>query len=121
MVAWLYHTRGLRQGAIAERLHISQSRVSRLLDQAVELEIVRTVVVLPEDEQSVLELELESAYGLKEVHVHDVGKVADEAELVRELGQLLALTSSEFRWMPPSSDLPPGAAPWVRRCATYSR
>ena len=46
-VAWLYHTRGLRQGAIAERLHISQSRVSRLLDQAVELGIVRTVVVLP--------------------------------------------------------------------------
>lgn len=90
-VAWLYHTRGLRQGAIAERMRISQSRVSRLLEQAVDLGIVRTVVVLPKDEQSVLEQELEYAYGLKEVHVHDLGDVEDEEELVRELGQLLAL------------------------------
>jgi DNA-binding transcriptional regulator LsrR (DeoR family) len=90
-VAWLYHTRGLRQSAIAERLHISQSRVSRLLDQAVELEIVRTIVVLPKDEQSVVEQELEFAYGLKEVHVHDLGDVQDDSQLVRELGQLLAL------------------------------
>lgn len=90
-VAWLYHTRGLRQSAIAERLHISQSRVSRLLEQAVELGIVRTIVVLPKEEQSVLEHELEYAYGLKEVHVHDLGEVGNESELVRELGQLLAL------------------------------
>jgi len=90
-VAWLYHTRGLRQSAIAERLHISQSRVSRLLEQAVDLGIVRTIVVLPKEEQSVLEHELEYAYGLKEVHVHDHGEGGDESELVRELGQLLAL------------------------------
>jgi DNA-binding transcriptional regulator LsrR (DeoR family) len=90
-VAWLYHTRGMRQSAIAERMHISQSRVSRLLEQAVDLGIVRTVVVLPKEEQSVLEQELELAYGLKEVHVHDLGDVDDEGELVRELGQLLAL------------------------------
>lgn len=90
-VAWLYHTRGLRQSAIAERLNISQSRVSRLLEQAVELDIVRTTVVLPTDEQSVLERELESAYELKSAHVYDIGEVLDEAQLVRELGQLLAL------------------------------
>ena len=66
-VAWQYHSRGLRQGVIAERLHISQSRVSRLLDQAVELGIVRTVVVLPESEQSSLEHELQAAYDLTEV------------------------------------------------------
>ncbi len=90
-VAWLYHTRGLRQGAIAERLNISQSRVSRMLDQAVDLGIVRTMVVLPQDEQSVLEEELESAYGLKEAHVFDVGQVHAETDLVRELGQLLGL------------------------------
>jgi DNA-binding transcriptional regulator LsrR (DeoR family) len=90
-VAWLYHTRGLRQSAIAERMRISQSRVSRLLEQAADLGIVKTVVVLPKDEQSVLEQELEFAYGLKEVHVHDLGVVGNETELVRELGQLLAL------------------------------
>lgn len=90
-VAWLYHTRGLRQNAIAERLNISQSRVSRLLEQAVELDIVRTVVVLPTDEQSVLEHELESAFELRSAHVYDIGAVPDETQLVRELGQLLAL------------------------------
>jgi DNA-binding transcriptional regulator LsrR (DeoR family) len=90
-VAWLYHTRGLRQSAIAERLHISQSRVSRLLDQAVELGIVRTTVVLPKDKQSILEQELEFAYNLKEVYVHDLGEVEDETQLVHELGQLLAM------------------------------
>lgn len=90
-VAWLYHTRGMRQNAIAERLNISQSRVSRLLEQAVELDIVRTVVVLPTDEQSVLEHELEAAFDLRSAHVYDIGAVPDEAQLVRELGQLLAL------------------------------
>ncbi len=90
-VAWLYHTRGLRQSAVAERLHISQSRVSRLLDQAVELGIVRTVVVLPQYQQSILEQELAYAYELKEVHVHDLGEIGDESRLEQELGQLLAL------------------------------
>ena len=90
-VAWLYHQRGLRQNEIAERLRISQSRVSRLLEQAIEVGIVRTTVVLPKDEQSVLEQELSAAYDLREAHVHDLGIVADESQLVRELGQLLAL------------------------------
>lgn len=90
-VAWLYHSQDLRQSAIAERLNISQSRVSRLLDQAVDLGIIRTTVVLPEDDKSILEFELESAYNLKRVHVHDLGEVGDETQLVRELGQLLAL------------------------------
>jgi len=80
-VAWLYHTRGLRQSAIAERMLISQSRVSRLLEQAADLGIVKTVVVLPKDEQSVLEQELEFAYGMKEVHVYDLGVVGNETEL----------------------------------------
>ena len=90
-VAWLYHTRGLRQGVIAQRLRISQSRVSRLLEQAVDLGVVRTVVVLPDDVPSVLEQELVSAYGLRKAHVHELGTVRDETELVRDLGQLLAL------------------------------
>ncbi len=62
-----------------------------MLEQAVDLDIVRTVVVLPSDEQSVLENELEAAYGLKQANVYDLGAVSDESLLVRELGQLLAL------------------------------
>lgn len=90
-VAWLYHTRSFRQSAIAERLNISQSRVSRMLEQAVDLGIVRTLVVLPTGEQSVQEEELEFAYGLQEAHVYDLGQVVDEFELISDLGQLLAL------------------------------
>lgn len=90
-VAWLYHTRGLRQSAIAERLNISQSRVSRLLEQAVDLDIVRTVVVLPADEQSILENELEAAYGLKSATVGAVSAVANGSQLIHQLGHLTAL------------------------------
>ena len=46
-VARLYHTHGLRQTEIADRLAISQSRVSRLLTQAEDAGIVRTVVAVP--------------------------------------------------------------------------
>ena len=42
-VARLYHVRGLRQAEIAARLQLSQSRVSRLLSQAEESGVVRTV------------------------------------------------------------------------------
>ena len=90
-VAWLYHTRQLRQSAIASRLGISQSRVSRLLDQAVSLGIVHTTVVLPEGMGSTLEAELEVAYGLAEAHVYDLGHHVTESQLVPELGQLLAM------------------------------
>src|SRR5829696_105745 len=44
-VARMYHERGIRQTDIAEALHISQARVSRLLKRATELGIVRTIVV----------------------------------------------------------------------------
>jgi DNA-binding transcriptional regulator LsrR (DeoR family) len=45
-VARMYHERGIRQVDIAETLHISQPRVSRLLKRAHELGIVRTIVVV---------------------------------------------------------------------------
>src|SRR4051812_21869307 len=44
-VARMYHERGMRQPQIAQQLHISQPRVSRLLKRAVELGIVRTTVI----------------------------------------------------------------------------
>ena len=45
-VARMYHERGIRQVDIAETLHLSQARVSRLLKRATELGIVRTVVAV---------------------------------------------------------------------------
>jgi len=88
-VARLYHGRGLRQSEIAERLRLSQARVSRLLQQAEDLGIVRTVVVLPPGLNSELEEEIEQLYGLRECHVVDA-VADDEDELAQDLGQALA-------------------------------
>ncbi len=88
-VARLYHARGLRQSEIAERLRLSQARVSRLLQQAEDLGIVRTIVVPPPGLNSELEEEVERVYGVRECHVIDA--VSDgEDELAQDLGQALA-------------------------------
>jgi DNA-binding transcriptional regulator LsrR (DeoR family)/ABC-type branched-subunit amino acid transport system ATPase component len=89
--AWLYHNRQLQQRDIAARLGISQPRVSRLLDLAVSMGIVRTTVVPPEGLHAELEEQLEQRYGLREAHVFDVGTATDdEHELTGALGQLMA-------------------------------
>lgn len=78
-VARLYHEQGMRQPRIAEELHISQPRVSRLLNQAAKLGIVRTVVVPPDGVFADLEEEIAARYGLRDVVVVDV---EGEAEAV---------------------------------------
>lgn len=88
-VARLYHTHGVRQTEIADRLQISQSRVSRLLAQAEEAAIVRTVVAVPPHIYADLEDQVEAVYGLSEVHVIEaVGN--NEAELNRDLAHTMA-------------------------------
>ena len=72
-VARMYHEHGMRQPQIAEQLHISQPRVSRLLKQATALGIVRTTVVTPAGVHSDLEEEIERRYGLRDVVVADTG------------------------------------------------
>src|SRR5215211_8060182 len=71
-VARMYHERGVRQTDIAENLHLSQARVSRLLKRAAELGIVRTVVAVAPGVHTELEERLEEKYGLAEVAVVDV-------------------------------------------------
>jgi DNA-binding transcriptional regulator LsrR (DeoR family) len=71
-VARMYHERGIRQVDIAETLHLSQARVSRLLKRAAELGIVRTVVAVAQGVYTDLEESLESRYGLGEAVVVDV-------------------------------------------------
>lgn len=96
-VARLYHNHGLRQTEIAQRLKISQSRVSRLLTQAEEAAIVRTVVAVPHRIHADLEEQVETRYGLNEVHVIDA--VSDDpAELTRDLAHTTAslLADSSF-------------------------
>jgi DNA-binding transcriptional regulator LsrR (DeoR family) len=83
-VARMYHERGIRQTDIAESLHISQARVSRLLKRAAELGIVRTVVAVAPGVHTEIEEALEDTYGLAEAVVVDV-EGTDE-EIIAGLG-----------------------------------
>lgn len=81
----MYHEQGVRQPEIAERLHISQSRVSRFLKEAVALGVVRTVVVPPPGVHSDLEDKIRDKYGLSDVVVADTEAI-DEAAVIKALG-----------------------------------
>lgn len=70
-VARLYHEDGLSQPEIADRLHVSQSRVSRLLKEAGVLGIVRTVVVPPAGVHGALEDAVRARFSLSDVVVAD--------------------------------------------------
>jgi DNA-binding transcriptional regulator LsrR (DeoR family) len=96
-VARLYHTHGLRQADIAARLQVSQSRVSRLLAQAEETGIVRTVVAIRPEIHSDLEEQIEARYGLGEVHIIDAVS-AEDGEFTRDLAYAMAavLEQSNF-------------------------
>jgi DNA-binding transcriptional regulator LsrR (DeoR family) len=108
-VARLYHHQGLRQVEIADRLRISQTRVSRLLQQAEAAGIVQTVVVPLVGLHSEVEEELEARYSLAEVHVVDTVS-DDDAELSAELG---AAAAAIFASMP--VDVPVvGVTSWSR-------
>ena len=85
-VARLYHARGLRQVEIAERLRLSQPRVSRLLSRAEDLGIVRNIVDVPPELNRDLEETLRDAYGITRVHVLD-SVAADDEELTLDLGR----------------------------------
>ena len=83
-VARMYHERGIRQVDIAEILHLSQARVSRLLKRANELGIVRTVVVVSQGVHTEVEELLEDRYGLAEAVVADVE--GEESDILAGLG-----------------------------------
>ncbi|MDP4505372.1 sugar-binding transcriptional regulator [Nonomuraea sp. G32] len=83
-VAHMYHEQGIRQADIADALHISQTKVSRLLKRAGEIGIVRTVVVVSQGVHLTLEQALEGRYGLREAVVVDVE--GDESEIIASIG-----------------------------------
>ncbi|WJK32143.1 sugar-binding domain-containing protein [Solwaraspora sp. WMMA2065] len=76
-VARMYHERNMRQTSIADELHISQARVSRLLKRATEIGIVRTIVSLPAGVHTDLEEAVEQQYDLHEAVVVDASSVDD--------------------------------------------
>ncbi|BEP13974.1 sugar-binding transcriptional regulator [Acidothermaceae bacterium B102] len=90
-VARMYHEQGVRQPQIAAQLNVSQARVSRLLKQAAELGIVRTIVIGPPGVHSDLELSIEQRFGLRDVVVADTAEQEDEYALLPALGAAAAV------------------------------
>lgn len=66
-VSALYYLQDLKQRQIAERLHLSRPKVSRLLQAARDRGIVQISVSPPKGSFIDLEVELENRYGLEEV------------------------------------------------------
>lgn len=93
-VARMYHERGIRQPQIAEQLHISQAKVSRLLKKAEELGIVRVAVFPPAGDLSSIEERLVARYGLVDAVVADTTGV-DEVEIITSVGGAAALYLSD--------------------------
>lgn len=95
VVARLYHVHHVPQREIGTRLGISQGHVSRVLRQAEELGLVRTVVSVPEGLHPGAEEAVEQRYGVREVHLVDVPDGHDVATVLglaaaRHLGDSLA-------------------------------
>lgn len=84
-VATMYHEQGIRQPEIADRLHLSQSRVSRLLKEAQSAGVVRTIVVPPVGTYPNLEEQVRLRYGLSDVVITDIPS-EDEYSLLTALG-----------------------------------
>lgn len=85
-VARMYHEQGIKQREISESLHISQPRVSRLLKEATERGIVRSVVTVPEGLHAPLEDALRERFGLADAVVVD----ADPGSELEALGSAAA-------------------------------
>ena len=94
-VSRMYHERGLRQPEIAERLHMSQASVSRLLKKATEVGIIRTVVVTPDGVYADLEERVEESFGLDDVVVVDTDRDNSDAAIMQALGAAAAVYLEE--------------------------
>lgn len=86
----MYYDQSLNQQEIANRLHLSRPKVSRLLKQAREKGIVRISVVSPNDSFVQLEEDLEKKYGLKEALIIDTDAQISDKALKREIGSAAA-------------------------------
>lgn len=85
-VSKLYYEQGLTQQIIAERLHLSRPKVSRLLQQAIDEGIVQITVLSPPGIYSSLETQLEQKYGLQEAVIIEIDVASPQHFISKELG-----------------------------------
>jgi DNA-binding transcriptional regulator LsrR (DeoR family) len=88
-IARMYYTDGMKQADIADRLHISQTTISRLLRKAREEDVVRIIVNVPGGTYPELEEQLRDAFGLSEVVVAECGEDREE-EILARIGEAAA-------------------------------
>lgn len=89
-VSTMYYNQNYNQQEIADRLHLSRPKVSRLLKQAREQGIVQITVVSPEDNFVEMETALENKYGLKEVLLIEVDSHMPDQIVKRQIGSAAA-------------------------------
>ncbi len=85
-VSRLYYDRDMTQREIADRLHLSRPKVSRLLRQAREEGIVQITVYSPPGIYPELEEQLETQFGLQEAIVVEVTEPESQEAVSREVG-----------------------------------
>ena len=85
-VSKLYYEQGLTQQEAADRLCLSRSKVSRLLQQARDVGIVQITVLSPSGVYPDLEYQLESKFGLQEASVVEATEPASQEAISREIG-----------------------------------
>ena len=88
-IAHMYYEQGLSQQMIAERLRTSRPTISRMLDQARKLGIVKIAIQSFNDRIASLESELESIFSLNEVAVI-ANNSLNETDQKKALGEVAA-------------------------------
>lgn len=91
-VAKLYYEQGLRQREIADRLHLSRPKVSRLINQAHDEGIVQIIIIPRPGNYHELEDEVEEKFNLHEVIITEVNPV-DTQEIVSEK---IGMTAADY-------------------------
>jgi deoxyribonucleoside regulator len=94
-ISTLYYHYDLTQQQIAKRLRLSRPKVSRLLKQAKELNIVQITVNTPEGDFLDLENSLENKFGLKEVIITEVD-LPDQNDSDFMLKRKLGMTAANY-------------------------
>jgi DNA-binding transcriptional regulator LsrR (DeoR family) len=89
-VSKLYYEEGFTQSEIVKKLSLSPSKISRLIQQAKDVGIVRISVLPPPGIYSDLEVKLEQKYNLLEAIVVEVDDPSNTEILTRELGTVVA-------------------------------
>src|SRR5512137_7344 len=89
-IAQAYYLDGQTQQEIAQRFGLSRPKVSRLLQRARDLRVVKITLVPPPGRRSDLEHEMERRYGLAEVVLVPVSDVDDPERVASELGPAAA-------------------------------